>query len=47
MNPRTALSLLLAVGTTVAAATVGAADLRHIPVDLGGAAAPRVPFGDH
>jgi xylan 1,4-beta-xylosidase len=46
MNPRTALSLLLAVGTTVAAATVGAADLRHIPVDLGGASAPRDRFAD-
>jgi xylan 1,4-beta-xylosidase len=46
MNPRTALSLLLAVGTTVAAATVGAAGLRHIPVDLGGASAPRDRFAD-
>src|SRR3954467_2161241 len=46
MNPRTTLSLLLAAGATVAAATVGAADLRHIPVDLGGASAPRDRFAD-
>ena len=42
MNPRIALSLLLAVAASAAAA----ADLRHIPVDLGGASAPRDRFAD-
>lgn len=50
MNPRTAISLLLAAGATVAAATVGAADVRHdirtISIDLGGPSAPRDRFAD-
>jgi xylan 1,4-beta-xylosidase len=42
MNLRIALSLLLAAAASAAAA----ADLRHIPVDLGGASAPRDRFAD-
>ena len=42
MNQRTILSLLLAA----AAASAGAADVRHIPVDLDGASALRDRFAD-
>ena len=42
MKLSTALPLLLALGTSVAAA----ADVRRIPVDLGGASAPRDRFAD-
>jgi xylan 1,4-beta-xylosidase len=42
MKPGTLLPLLLALGTSVAAA----ADVRRIPVDLGGASAPRDRFAD-
>jgi len=42
MNQRTILSLLLAA----AAASAGAAEVRHIPVDLDGASAPRDRFAD-